>query len=316
MSLPPSPVPTADAAEATDTTEAAVVARGVHRSFGPVRAVDGVDLVIPRGTVVALLGPNGAGKTTLLDMMLGFTRPTSGTLSVFGTDPHTAVAHGRVGAVLQTGGLLDNLTVAQTMAYVAGCHRRHLPVAEVMDRAGLLPLANRRVRACSGGERQRLRFGLALLTDPELLILDEPTAGMDVGARARFWETMHAEADRGRTVVFATHYLEEASDAADRIVLLQDGRIRADGTVRELTAAAPRTVEATWTSALDPAAVAAEHGLPHDAVARHGERVAFTFTGAAQVSDRLIADLLHRGLARDMAAHQATLDHVFLDLTR
>lgn len=293
----------------------AIRASGAHRHFGAVRAVDGVDLTVPRGQVMALLGPNGAGKTTLLDMVLGFTTPTAGTVHVAGRDPRSAVSHGLVGAVLQSGGLLEDLTVGQTVAFVADCHRRHLPVADVLARADLERIATRRVKKCSGGERQRLRFGLALLTDPQLIILDEPTAGMDVAARASFWGTMHAEAARGRTVVFATHYLEEAAEFADRIVLLDSGRVHADGTVRELTAAAPRTVECTWTSPVSPEALAAEHGLTDDAVARSGDRVTFTVPGSASTSDRLVADLLARGLGADLAVSQASLDRVFLDLT-
>ena len=193
----------------------ALATRGLTRRFGPVRAVDGVDLTVPVGEVLALLGPNGAGKTTLLDMALGFSPPSDGTVRVLGSDPVAAVRQGRVGAVLQTGGLLEDLSVRETVAMVAGCHRRHIGVPAALERAGLTGLAGRRVKKCSGGERQRLRFALALLTDPELLILDEPTAGMDVRARHDFWDTMHAEADRGRTIVFATHFLPEAEDFAD-----------------------------------------------------------------------------------------------------
>lgn len=298
-----------------------ITAADVHRHFKGVRAVDGVDLTVPRGEVMALLGPNGAGKTTFLDMVLGFTRPGSGTLEVFGGSPRRAVAEGRVGAVLQTGALLEDLTVAQTLRYVAGCHRRHLPVAHVVERAGLEQIAARKVKKCSGGERQRLRFGLALLTDPELLILDEPTAGMDVGARADFWTAMHAEADRGRTVVFATHYLQEAADFADRIVLLRSGRVHTAGTVHELTAGAPRTVSCTWTGTGSPAELAARMGvvLPDDGPVAPGERVAFSVAegsgGAGAGSDRLVAALLSEGLGRDVEVERATLDRVFLDLT-
>ena len=314
---PGSDQPTAD----RPGTEPAICAAGVHRRFGQVRAVDGVDLTVPRGEVMALLGPNGAGKTTFLDMVLGFTTPSSGSLSVFDTNPRRAVAEGRIGAVLQTGSLLEDLTVAQTLHYVAGCHRRHLPVAEVIERAGLGPIAARKVKKCSGGERQRLRFGLALLTDPELLVLDEPTAGMDVAARADFWSAMHAEAERGRTVVFATHYLQEAADFADRIVLMRAGRVHTAGTVHELTAGAPRTVSCTWTGPGSPSEFAARLGvaLPDDGSGTSGDRVAFSVaegdgdTGTA--SDRLVAALLSEGLGRDVEVERATLDRVFLDLT-
>ena len=152
--------------------------------------------------------------------------------------PRQAVAQGRVSAVLQTGGLLAELTVRETVQYVAAAFTRPLGVPEVLERAGLTRLAERRVSKCSGGEQQRLRFALALLPEPELLVLDEPTAGLDVSARREFWATMHAEADRGRTVVFATHYLEEADDFADRIVLMAGGRVVADGPTDQIRATA------------------------------------------------------------------------------
>ncbi len=206
-------------------------------------AVDRVDLTIPTGEIVALLGPNGAGKTTTLDIVLGLTEPTRGTARVLGQAPRQAVQDGQVSAVLQTGGLLDNLTVGETIHYVAATYGdAHDDPDDVMARTGLTDLAGRRVSKCSGGQQQRLRFALALLPDPQLLVLDEPTAGMDVSARREFWATMREEAARGRTVVFATHYLEEADDFADRIVLMADGRIVADGSTAEIRATATGNV--------------------------------------------------------------------------
>jgi ABC-2 type transport system ATP-binding protein len=208
--------------------------------------VDGIDLTIEPGEVVAFLGPNGAGKTTTLDMVLGLTEPTSGTVRVYGNGARAAVIAGQVSAVLQTGGLLRDLTVRETVVMIASTYAAHAPVDDVIARAGLTSLANRRVSKCSGGEQQRLRFALALLPDPRLLILDEPTAGMDVTARRDFWDTMHQDASSGRTVVFATHYLEEADAFADRIVLIAGGKIVADGTTAEIKArASGRTVSAT-----------------------------------------------------------------------
>ena len=180
----------------------AVDVSGVHKGFGRgeqrVRAVDGVSVRIERCEVVALLGPNGAGKTTLLDMVLGFTDPDDGTVRTLGATPRESVRAGRIGAVLQTGGLLDDLSVRETVAMVATLHRDPLPVDEALGRAGAAGFARRKVSKCSGGEQQRLRFALALLPEPDLLVLDEPTAGMDVGARREFWAAMHAEAELGR----------------------------------------------------------------------------------------------------------------------
>ena len=208
-----------------------------------------MDLAVHRGEVVALLGPNGAGKTTTLDMVLGLAVPSAGTVTVLGAAARAAVRAGRVSAVLQTGGLLGDLTVRETVRFVASTFtatgRATAPVDDVLERAGVARLGDRLVARCSGGEQQRLRFALALLPDPDLLVLDEPTAGMDVDARREFWATMHAEAARGRTVVFATHYLEEADSFARRIVLMADGRVVADGSVEEVRARATgRTVTA------------------------------------------------------------------------
>ncbi|MGM7668693.1 ABC transporter ATP-binding protein [Microbacterium sp. A93] len=301
-------------AEADGSGDSALRASGVRRQFGTgaaaVHAVNGVDLEIRRGEIVALLGPNGAGKTTFLDLVLGFTTPSSGTLSVLGTAPRQAVLDGRVGAVLQTGGLLQDLTVKETVSMVAACHARHLPVATVLERAGASAIASRKVRKCSGGEQQRLRFALALLTEPDLLLLDEPTAGMDVRARKEFWETMQTEAERGRTVVFATHYLQEASDFADRIVLMRSGRIVVDGPVDEVTDTGHRTVSALWDGPGTPEEAAVKLGLP-DAVVHQNGRVRFT----ARDTDRLAHALLAGGLAHDLTITAASLDEVFLDLT-
>ncbi|MGU3291329.1 ABC transporter ATP-binding protein [Williamsia sp. M5A3_1d] len=218
---------------------------GLTKSFrGPrsqtVRAVDGVDLSIRQGEVVAFLGPNGAGKTTTLDMILGLTRPDSGTVELFGTSPDAATAAGRIAAVTQTGGLLPDFTVAETVRIVAstfgGGDTGKADVEEVMHRASITDIAGRKVSKCSGGEQQRLKFALALLPDPDLIVLDEPTAGMDVESRRAFWATMRADAGQGRTVLFATHYLEEADDFADRIVMIAGGRVVADGSTAAIRA--------------------------------------------------------------------------------
>lgn len=202
-----------------------------------VSAVDSVDLTIHPGEIVAFLGPNGAGKTTTVDMLLGLTAPTSGTVEVYGTTPHRAVVDGRVSAVMQTGGLLPDVTVRETVRAIAALHGRPERVDVAIERAGLGPIAGRQVQACSGGEQQRLKFALALVPDPDLVILDEPTTGMDAGARHEFWETMRADAAEGRTIVFATHYLAEADAFADRTVLMARGRIAADGPTAEVRAA-------------------------------------------------------------------------------
>ena len=203
----------------------------------PVLAVDDIGLTVQPGEIVAFLGPNGAGKTTTVDMLLGLTRPDAGTVEVCGMEPGAAVRSGRVSAVMQTGGLLNDFTVEETVRAIAALHGRTDRVEVVLERAHLTELAGRRVEACSGGEQQRLKFALALVPDPDLVILDEPTTGMDVGARQAFWETMRADAALGRTIVFATHYLAEADEFAERTVLMDHGRIVHDAATADVRAA-------------------------------------------------------------------------------
>jgi ABC-2 type transport system ATP-binding protein len=285
--------------------------RGSHDS--EVRAVDRIELRIDPGEVVAFLGPNGAGKTTTLDMVLGLTEPTSGTVSVFGRRPREAVVAGKVSAVLQTGGLLRDLTVRETVRMIASTYAAHSPVDEVIERAGLSALANRRVSKCSGGEQQRLRFALALLPDPRLLVLDEPTAGMDVSARRDFWDTMHADASAGRTVVFATHYLEEADAFADRIVLIAAGRIVADGTTAEIKArASGRTVSATLPEPSLERAIDTLRGFDGvRTVQERGARLVVTAVDSDAVARLLLNDLG----GTDLEIVTAGLEQAFMALT-
>ncbi len=224
---------------------AAVSIAGLRKQYGDVRAVDGIDLLIAPGEVVALLGPNGAGKSTTVDMIIGLTRPDSGEVTVFGKQPADAVAEGAIGAMLQNGTLLDDATVGETVAMIASLHRRPMPVSEALRRAGIEDLANRRCTKLSGGQKQRVRFAVALVSNPDLLVLDEPTAAMDVGTRREFWASMRDFTDAGRTVLFATHYLDEAEEFADRVVLMRSGQIVADGSVAKVREmASGRTINA------------------------------------------------------------------------
>lgn len=221
-----------------------VFGRGKKR----VNAIRDLDLTIPAGEVVALVGANGAGKTTLFDMVLGLTEPTCGTIELFGGPPALAAKASRVGAVMQSGGLLPDITVEETVRAIAGLHPRSAPldevVREVMEKTRLTEIQNRKVRLCSGGEQQRVRFALAILPRPDLLILDEPTTGMDIYARHEFWHTLRYQAQEGQTIIFATHYLEEAQRYADRVVILQDGLVTANGTVAEVQGSYPSLDEA------------------------------------------------------------------------
>ena len=304
----------------------AIDSRGLRKLFGSLVAVDNLDLTIRPGEVVAFLGPNGAGKSTTLDMILGLTRPDAGTIELLGTSPNQAVQAGRVGVIFQDGGLLDDFTVGETLRVVASMQPRRSSrdsrirnaskLKNVVDEADLGRILTRKVSRCSGGERQRLRLALALLPDPDLLVLDEPTAGMDVSARIAFWETMRAQTRRGRTVLFATHYLEEAASFADRIVIIAHGRLVADGSVDEIRALGDGAlVSATWPGISEeslgrhladcPAASSILHAVVH------GEHVELRTTD----SDAVARWLLSTTPAEHLGIGAASLNEVFTALT-
>src|SRR5215469_3059066 len=217
------------------TTNGPIVTyENVSKHYGSLKAVDGLNLELRGGQTVALLGPNGAGKSTSLDMLLALRKPTSGKITMFGGDPYHAVKSGRVGAMLQSGGLMPEVTVQELVTLVSGFHPRPVPPETIMKRAGITDIAGQRVDRLSGGQTQRVRFALAIAGESELIVLDEPTTAMDVESRQLFWANMKAEAAEGRTVLFATHYLEEADHAADRILVINRGRLLADGTPDEI----------------------------------------------------------------------------------
>lgn len=211
---------------------------GVTRRFANVTAVEDLSLEIGTAETVALLGPNGAGKTTALEVMLGLQRPDGGRVSVFGRSPLDAIASGRVGAMLQEGGLPSGARVAELVGLVRGLYPDPLPLAHALRLADLEDVAERRVERLSGGQRERVRLAVALAGRPELLVLDEPTAAMDVAARRSFWLATGDYVSRGRSLIFATHRLEEADEIADRVLVIARGRLIADRTPREVKAAA------------------------------------------------------------------------------
>jgi ABC-2 type transport system ATP-binding protein len=284
---------------------------GVTKRFGDVDAVRGIDLEIGQGEVVAFLGPNGAGKTTTIDMVLGLSQPTSGTAQVLGLQPREAIRRGLVSAVMQTGGLIKDLSVRETVQYTASLFADTTPVEAVLENAGITGIADRKVGKCSGGEQQRLRFAMALLPDPALLLLDEPTTGMDVEGRRTFWSAIRRDAEQGRTVLFATHYLEEADQYADRIVLVSQGRIVADGSGSEIRKlASGRQVRATLPRAEEYVdRLAALEGV--DGVEVRGE----TLLLHAKDSDEAARFLLTQTDARDLEITSKGLEEAFLSLT-
>ena len=282
----------------------------LSKSYGAVTAVRGIDLLIAPGETVALLGPNGAGKSTTIDMVLGLTRPDSGSISIFGMSPAEAVAAGVVGGMLQTGSLIPHLSVRELVTMLASLYPRALSVDEVLELTGAAGFAARPTNKLSGGQAQRGRFALALVSNADLLLLDEPTAALDVEGRREFWASMRAVAARGKTVVFATHYLEEADAFADRIVLIARGQIVADGPAPEIRArVGGRTIRATLPGvALDELAA-----LPGVTSAdRHGDAVVLSCSDAEAALRGLLARF---PLARDVEVRSAGLEEAFLALT-
>jgi ABC-2 type transport system ATP-binding protein len=308
------------ALEMTDLTAAgersgpSVALRGLRKSFrtpaGLVEAVRGVDIAINPGETVALLGPNGAGKSTTIDMLLGLQRPDDGVVSLFGGPAADAIAHGRIGAMLQTGGLLRDLTVRELVTMMAALYPSTLEVDDVLALAGVDKLAARRTEKLSGGETQRVRFALALLSDPELLVLDEPTAGLDVESRRRFWTAARGLAAKGRTILFATHYLEEADSYADRVVLIARGRVIADGSPTEIKGAVgTRTIRAT----LPEAPAERLERLPGVARAeRHGDSIELVCTDSDAALRALLAE---HASARDIEVRGVAFEDAFIQLT-
>lgn len=291
-------------------TSAAIEARTLSKSYGSIEAVRGIDLDVAAGETVALLGPNGAGKSTTIDMILGLSRPDGGAVSVFGGSPAAAIDGGLVGAMLQSGGLIRDLSVRELVAMVASLYPEPLEVADALALTGLEETASQRTQKLSGGQTQRVRFAVALVSNPRLLVLDEPTVAMDVEGRRSFWGTMRELASRGKTILFATHYLEEADAYADRAVLMAAGRIVADGPTTEIKAmVGARTIRAT----LPEAELTELAELPGVSGAdRHGRAIILSCSD----SDLAIRALLERfPQARDIEIAAAGLEEAFLELT-
>ena len=290
-------------------TSAAAELRGVSKRYGQIIALDGVDMTLAAGQVTAILGSNGAGKTTAVRLILGLAQPTSGTVRLLGHDPLATAARQRVGVMLQVSKVPETLRVAEHVELFSSYYPSPLPASEIIEAAGLAGLEQRAFGNLSGGQRQRLLFALAICGDPDFLVLDEPTVGLDVEARRGFWVEMRRLVSRGRSLLLTTHYIEEAEALADRIVILQGGRIIADGSPADIKArVAGRSIRCVTN--LSPAEMKT---IPGVRGVRQEKQV--TVVVAAEV-ESVVRELLARDSSlAELEIARANLEDAFLELT-
>lgn len=294
---------------------AAVVVEGLRKVYGSVAAVDGLDLVIEPHEVVALLGPNGAGKTTTVEILEGYRKPDAGTVSVLGMDPLTGgrAYRERIGVVLQDAGFEEQFTPRELIRLHAGYYPQPRAVEEVIGLVGLEEKADSKVKTLSGGQRRRLDLALGIVGDPEMLFLDEPTTGFDPSARRRAWELVDRLRDLGTTILLTTHYLDEAQHLADRVVVIDHGKVIAAGTPEALAA---ESGAATVVSFRLPAGVTASD-LPQvgDDVGVAGTIVEVRTRTATADVNALTAWAIARGLELEgLTLARPSLEDVYLDL--
>ncbi|MCW3030519.1 MAG: transporter related protein [Solirubrobacterales bacterium] len=279
-------------------TSPAIEVSALCKRYGEYEAVRGIDITVRRGEVFGLLGPNGAGKTTTVEILEGYRARTSGDVSVLGHDPasRSIELRRRIGVVLQSGGIYSHITPREALAHWASFYPHPREVGEVLALAGLEPKADVRSRRLSGGELRRLDFALALVGDPELMFLDEPTTGFDPEARRSAWETVRKLRELGKTILLTTHYLDEAQELADRVAIVKDGRILAIGAPRELGVGASH-YRVAWRD-------------------RDGQLVERQTDDPTTLLAQLTADALARGeRVQDLSVARPTLEDVYLELT-
>jgi len=309
MTTPSAAVGTAQDAE---RQPAVVEVREVTRTFGPVTALDGVSLSVEPGQLVGLLGPNGAGKTTLLSLLSGLRRPDSGTVRIFGGDPRDPAARASLGTTPQETGLPDVLRVGEVVELVARHYPDPMPTGELLERFALGDMLRRQTGSLSGGQKRRLAVALALVGRPRLVLLDEPTTGLDVEARHELWSALRTFHSEGATVVVTSHYLEEIEALAERVVVVGQGRILADDSLSRILATVAR--RKVLVSLDEAAATELSVALPAvSAPAREGDRFSFLAADA----DALVRQLVRSGLPfSDLEVRGASLEEAFITLTQ
>jgi ABC-2 type transport system ATP-binding protein len=282
--------------------------RGVVKSYGSVRAVDGIDLTVPVGESLALLGLNGAGKSTTINMILGLIEPDAGDVTVLGRTPEAALRAGALGGMLQDTKLIPRVSIREVVEFVRGTYAEPMPMADLLRVAQLTELADRRLDKLSGGQAQRVRFALALAGNPQLLILDEPTAALDVESRRELWTSMREYADRGNTILFSTHHLDEADQNADRVVVVAKGNVIADGAPGDIKGlVVGRTVSFT----LGDRSSAGLDRLPGVRMVEiQGHRAQLNTTD----SDATVQSLVRQGLMHDLEVTSPGLEEAFIAL--
>jgi ABC-2 type transport system ATP-binding protein len=282
----------------------AIEVHDLHKRYGEFEAVRGIDIEVQRGEVFGLLGPNGAGKTTTVEILEGYRERTSGEVSVLGHDPalRESALRKRIGIVLQSGGIYSHLTPREALRHWASFYPKPRDVEEVLTLMGLQEKAEERTRKLSGGQLRRLDFALALVGDPELIFLDEPTTGFDPAARRTAWETVRSLRELGKTILLTTHYLDEAQALADRVAIVKDGRVLAIGPPLELSAHSPH-----------PPAAAHYRVAYRDA---SGELVEIQTDDPTRTLNELTAGALARGeQLEELSVGRPTLEDVYLELT-
>jgi ABC-2 type transport system ATP-binding protein len=293
-------------------TKADVVASlaAVGKNYGSRIALDAVDVSVQRGEVFALLGPNGAGKTTAISLLLGLLEPDAGAVSVFGMPPQMLEVRRRVGAMLQTAGVPETLTIGELIQLFRSYYPVPRTVADILELAGVADLLDRRYGKLSGGQQRRAQFALALAGRSEILFLDEPTTGLDIGARETMWKTIRTLAREGCAIVLTTHYLEEAEALADRVIVLARGRVVASGSVQQIRArVAQRRIRCV--SCLSENTIAAWPEVR--AVERTGERIEIVTDAAEAVVRQLLFE--DTGLS-ELEVHRAGLAEAFIEITK